>query len=144
MTNSSETAPRLTSCLCLICIIAVIVCAFDTYYLLMLPLMIRPALETLGHLQFGSQDYNHWRDLFFYVPAVCGGVFGLFGGYLTDRLGRRRVLTWSILIYAFAAFAGGFATSLEMLLILRSAKFIGVCDEFVADVGRLAVLVRVA
>jgi len=140
MTNRSETAPRLTSVQWLICIIAVIGFAFDTYELLMLPLMIRPALETLGHLQFGSQDYNHWRDLFFYVPAVCGGVFGLLGGYLTDRLGRRRVLTWSILIYAFAAFAGGFATSLEMLLILRCAKFIGVCVEFVAAVAWLAEL----
>jgi sugar phosphate permease len=140
MTNSSETAPRLTSVQWLICVIAVIGFAFDTYELLMLPLMIRPALETLGHLQFGSQEYNHWRDLFFYVPAVFGGVFGLLGGYLTDRLGRRRVLTWSILIYAFAAFAGGFATSLEMLLILRSAKFIGVCVEFVAAVAWLAEL----
>jgi nitrate/nitrite transporter NarK len=140
MTNSSETAPRLTSIQWLICIIAVIGFAFDTYELLMLPLMIRPALETLGNLQFGSQDYNQWRDLFFYVPAVCGGVFGLLGGYLTDMFGRRRVLTWSILIYAFAAFAGGFATSLEMLLILRCAKFIGVCVEFVAAVAWLAEL----
>src|SRR5499426_1121975 len=140
MTNSSETAPRLTSVQWLICVIAVIGFAFDTYELLMLPLMIRPALETLGHLQFGSQEYNHWRDLFFYVPAVFGGVFGLLGGYLTDRLGRRRVLTWSILVYAFAAFAGGFATSLEMLLILRCAKFIGVCVEFVAAVAWLAEL----
>jgi hypothetical protein len=140
MTNSSETAPRLTSIQWLICVIAVIGFAFDTYELLMLPLMIRPALETLGHLQFGSQDYNHWRDLFFYVPAIFGGVFGLFGGYLTDLFGRRRVLTWSILIYAFAAFAGGFATSLEMLLILRCAKFVGVCVEFVAAVAWLAEL----
>ena len=30
----------------------------------------------------------------FYVPAFVGGIFGLLGGYLTDRLGRRRVLTW--------------------------------------------------
>ena len=73
MTNSSETAPRLTPVQWLICIIAVIGFAFDTYELLMLPLMIRPALETLGHLQFGSQEYNQWRDLFFYVPAVFGG-----------------------------------------------------------------------
>ena len=140
MTNKSETAPRLTPVQWLICVIAVIGFAFDTYELLMLPLMIRPALETLGGLQFGTADYNHWRDLFFYVPAVCGGVFGLLGGYLTDRLGRRRVLTWSILIYAFAAFAGGFATSLEALLVLRCVKFIGVCVEFVAAVAWLAEL----
>ena len=40
----------------------------------------------------------------FYVPAVAGGVFGLVGGYLTDRLGRRRILTWSILLYSISAF----------------------------------------
>ena len=34
---------------------------------------------------------------------LVGGAFGLLGGYLTDRFGRRRVLVWSILIYAFSA-----------------------------------------
>ncbi|MGH9766551.1 MAG: MFS transporter [Blastocatellia bacterium] len=140
MPNKSLTAPRLTSVQWLICIIAVIGFAFDTYELLMLPLIIRPALETLGPFNFGTQEYNDWRDLFFYVPAVAGGVFGLLGGYLTDRLGRRRVLTWSILVYAFSAFAAGFATSLPMLLFFRCTTFIGVCVEFVAAVAWLAEL----
>lgn len=138
MTN--EESPKLTSVQWLICIIAVIGFAFDTYELLMLPLIIRPALETLGGLKFGSPEYSQWRDLFFYVPAVCGGVFGLLGGYLTDRLGRRRVLTWSILVYAFSALAAGLATSLPMLLLFRSTTFIGVCVEFVAAVAWLAEL----
>jgi MFS family permease len=138
--SSIETTPRLTSIQWLICIIAVIGFAFDTYELLMLPLIIRPALETIGGLQFGSPDYNQWRDLFFYLPAVSGGIFGLLGGYLTDRFGRRRVLTWSILVYAFSAFAAGFATSLPMLLFLRCTTFIGVCVEFVAAVAWLAEL----
>ena len=43
--------------------------------------------------------------------AICGGTFGMLGGYLTDKLGRRRVLTWSILIYAVSALAAGFVTS---------------------------------
>jgi MFS family permease len=140
ITPSPEKAPRLTSIQWLICIIAVIGFAFDTYELLMLPLIIRPALEGLGGLRFGTPEYNQWRDLFFYVPAICGGVFGLLGGYLTDRLGRRRVLTWSILVYAFSAFAAGFATSLPMLLFLRCTTFIGVCVEFVAAVAWLAEL----
>jgi MFS family permease len=142
MTNSqaTEPTPRLTRTQWLICIIAVIGFAFDTYELLMLPLIIRPALEGLGGLQFGSPDFNRWRDLFFYVPAISGGIFGLLGGYLTDRLGRRRVLTWSILVYAFSAFCAGFATSLPMLLFLRCTTFIGVCVEFVAAVAWLAEL----
>lgn len=132
--------PRLTKVQWLICIIAAIGFAFDIYEVLMLPLIVRPALEQLGGLQFGSPDYMRWRDLLFYVPAFCGGIFGLLGGYLTDRLGRRRILTWSILLYAFSAFGAGFATSLPMLLVLRTTTFIGVCVEFVAAVAWLAEL----
>jgi MFS family permease len=124
----------------LICTIAAIGFAFDTYELLMLPLIIRPALMQLGGLQPGSPEYLRWVGLFFYVPAVFGGLFGLLGGYLTDRLGRRRVLTWSILVYAFSAFAAGFTTSLSWLLFLRITTFIGVCVEFVAATAWLAEL----
>src|SRR5829696_6594669 len=122
----------------LICIIASIGFAFDTYELLMLPLFIRPAVETMAPFQFGTPQYNQWRDLFFYVPAVCGGVFGLIGGYLTDRFGRRRVLVWSILLYAFSAMAAGFSTNIYMLLVLRSTTYIGVFVEFVAAVAWIA------
>lgn len=138
MTN--ENSSRLTSVQWLICIIAAIGFAFDTYELLMLPLIVRPAIEQLGPFAFGSPDYTRWRDYMIFVPAVCGGIFGLLGGYLTDRLGRRRVLTWSILLYAFSALAAGFSTSLPMLLFFRTTTFIGVCVEFVAAVAWLAEL----
>jgi MFS family permease len=84
--------------------------------------------------------FAYWGGMLFYVPAVAGGIFGLLGGYLTDRLGRRRVLTWSILLYAFSKFFAGFSTSVEMLLVLRSLAFIGVCVEFVAAVAWVAEL----
>jgi MFS family permease len=134
------TSSRLTAVQWLICIIAAIGFAFDTYVLLMLPLIVRPALEQLGGLQFGSPDFARWRDLLFYVPAVCGGILGLLGGYLTDLLGRRRILTWSILLYAGSTLLSGFSTSLLMLLVLRTTAFIGVCVEFVAATAWLAEL----
>ena len=81
-----------------------------------------------------------WVGRLFYIPAFAGGIFGLLGGYLTDRFGRRRVLTYSILIYAFAAFLSGFSTSIQMLLVLRCFVFVGVCVEFVAAVAWLAEL----
>ena len=137
---SAETPSRLTPVQWLICIVACLGFAFDTYELLMLPLILPPALRELGNVQLGSPEFSQWRDLFFYVPAVAGGVFGLLGGYLTDRFGRRRVLVWSILIYAFSALGAGFATSLPMLLVLRCTTFIGVCVEFVAAVAWLAEL----
>src|SRR5262249_41906621 len=107
----------------------------------MLPLVLPPALqELLQSAPPGSQPFLLWRGLMFWVPAVVGGLFGLVGGYLTDRLGRRRVLTWSILLYAFSAFAAGFSTSMPILLVLRATRFIGVCVEFVAAVAWLAEL----
>jgi MFS family permease len=108
--------------------------------LLMLPLIVRPALIELGGLKPGTPAFNTWLGVLFWVPAIAGGIFGLLGGYLTDRLGRRRVLVWSILIYAGSAFAAGFSTSLPMLLVLRSLTFIGVCVEFVAAIAWLAEL----
>ena len=111
----------------LICIIAAIGFAFDIYELLMLPLIVGPALQELLGVAPGSPEFQTWVGRLFYIPAVAGGIFGLLGGYLTDRLGRRRVLTWSILIYAFSAFAAGFSTSVWMLLFFRCLVFIGVC-----------------
>lgn len=136
---ASKAAP-LTSTQWLICVIAAIGFAFDIYELLMLPLIVRPALMELGKIAPGTDEFAHWVGMLFYVPAVCGGIFGVLGGYLTDRLGRRAVLTWSILLYAVSAFAAGYSTSLYMLLFFRTTTFIGVCIEFVAAVAWLAEL----
>ena len=131
---------RLTPIQWLICAIAAIGFAFDIYEILMLPLIVRPALLELTGAVPGSPEYQMWVGRLFYIPAFAGGIFGLIGGYLTDRLGRRRVLTYSILIYAVAAFLSGFSTSIEMLLVLRCFVFVGVCVEFVAAVAWLAEL----
>jgi nitrate/nitrite transporter NarK len=131
---------RLTPLQWTICGVAALGFAFDTYELLMLPLVVRPAVTALTGATPGSPEFNDWTGLLFYAPAVAGGIFGLLGGYLTDRFGRRRVLVWSILLYAFSAFAAGFATSMPMLLVLRCMTFVGVCVEFVAAVAWLSEL----
>src|SRR5438105_132836 len=138
--QSEATLPRLTMSQWLIAIIAAIGFAFDSYVLLMLPLIVRPALIELLHVAPGSPAINDWAGLIFYVPAVAGGLFGLLGGYLTDLFGRRRVLVWSILLYAISALASGFSTSAPELLFWRCLTFIGVCVEFVAAVAWLAEL----
>jgi MFS family permease len=144
--RSPEAPPiqPLTPTVWLILIIAVIGFAYDTYALLVMPLIARPALgELLGvdvTTASGTQEVLRWTGYITWSSAVCGGVFGLLGGYLTDRFGRRAVLTWSILLYAVSAFASGFATSAMMLLVLRCMTFIGVCVEFIAAVAWLAEL----
>jgi MFS family permease len=137
--STAPSASRLTSTQWLICIIAAIGFAFDIYELLMLPLVAPDALKEFG-IAPGTDQYNNWLGILFYVPAIVGGLIGLWGGYLTDRLGRRRVLTWSILCYAISAFLAGFSTNIYMLLFFRSTTFVGVCVEFVAAVAWLAEL----
>ncbi len=156
---AGSAVPRSNATVWLVCIIAAIGFAFDIYELLMLPLIIKPAVaslsaplvdalvaggmprpEAMASFAPGGTNYVAWARLLFFVPALAGGVFGLLGGYLTDVLGRRRVLTFSILLYAFSALGAGFATSLHQLLVLRCLVFVGVCVEFVAAVAWLAEL----
>jgi MFS family permease len=131
-------APRLTPLQWLICAIAALGFAFDIYEILMAPLVVGPAIGELTGSKPGTPDFNYWVGMFFWVPALVGGAFGLVGGFLTDRFGRRRVLVWSILLYAFSAMGAGFATDIYMLLFLRSTTYVGVFVEFVAAVAWIA------
>jgi MFS family permease len=123
----------------LILAMAAIGFGFDIYVLLIMQYIGR---DLLGELLPGGDltVRRHWQGLLFWVPMMVGGAVGLVGGYLTDLLGRRRVLTYSILLYALATFASGFSTSLVMFLVLRCLTLIGVCVEFVAAIAWLAEL----
>ena len=111
---------------------------FDAYELLTLPLIVGPAFFDLLAAQPGSATFNLWAGLIFWVPAVCGGLFGLAGGHLADRFGRRQILVWSILVYAGASLAAAFSTSALMFLLCRCLIMVGVCVEFVAGIAWLA------
>jgi Na+/melibiose symporter-like transporter len=139
-TDTDAPATRLTPIQWAICATAALGFAFDSYVLLMLPLIVRPALQELLHVGPADPRINQWVGYLFYWPAVAGGIFGLLGGYLTDRLGRRRVLVWSILLYAIGGVGAGYATSVQQLLFWRCCMFVGVCVEFVAAVAWLSEL----
>jgi MFS family permease len=143
MSHAPETRLRLTTIEWLICVIASIGFAFDIYELLMAPLVFPDAIRDLtGASPAGPtrDEFLSWVGWLLFAPALVGGVVGMIGGYLTDTLGRRRVLTYSILLYAVSAFLAGFSTNIWMLLVLRCTTFIGVCVEFVAAVAWLAEL----
>ncbi|MDA7644764.1 MFS transporter [bacterium] len=138
MSSGIPEAKPLTPTQWLICTIAVIGFAFDIYELLMLPLVIRPALMEMAGVAPGTPEFSMWVGRIFFIPAIAAGVFGMLGGWLTDKFGRRRILTYSILLYAVSAFAAGFSTTPWMLLFFRCTTFIGVSVEFVAAVAWLA------
>ncbi len=140
MSSAQSKSRRLTPIDWVICGVACIGFAFDTYELLVLTLTVQPALTEFLTAKPGTAEFNHWIGLMFYVPAIAGGIFGLLGGYLIDRFGRRRVLFWSILLFCFSALATGYSSSALQLLIYRCITFVGVSVEFVAATAWLAEL----
>lgn len=75
----SDAAARLRPVEWLICGIAALGFAFDLYEVVVLPLILRPALTSLGRLAPGDVAFDRWVSLLFYVPALIGGIVGLLG-----------------------------------------------------------------
>jgi len=122
----------------LIIIIASIGFLFDTYELLMTPLVAAPAIAELLKVPLNNPLVTEWVGRLLWIAALCGGIFGLLGGWLVDRFGRKTIMAASIFLYSFSPFCAAYATSLEMFVFFRSTTFIGVCVEFVAAITWLA------
>ena len=79
--TTRDVAAPLTPLQWLICAIAALGFAFDIYEVLMAPLVVGPAIGELTGYKPGTPDFNFWVGMFFWVPALVGGAFGLVGGY---------------------------------------------------------------
>ena len=150
----------------LVILIAAIGFLFDTYELLMFPVIGSDAvgelvivnkdntspgwMAELGFQGVGSEmkrgvpstspPVRAWAARMLWVAALAGGIFGLLGGLLIDRLGRKTIMIASILAYSFSPLAAAFSSELWHLILFRCTTFIGVCVEMVAAVTWLAEL----
>ena len=138
--SESPSAQKLGFTEWLIILVAVIGFAFDTYELLMLPLIAGPALAEILQVPPNNPVVTQWVGNMLWITALCGGVFGLIGGWLTDRFGRKKVLAASILVYSLSPVFAAYSTSLGWFMFFRCTTFVGVCVEFVAAITWLAEL----
>lgn len=140
--ESSPSAPGKSFTLTqwLVLAVAAIGFLFDTYELLMTPLVGVPAIAELLKLPPNNPAVNEWMGRMLWMTALCGGIFGLIGGWLIDRFGRKRILALSIFAYALSPFAAAYSTTLPMFVFFRCTTFIGVCVEFIAAITWLAEL----
>jgi MFS family permease len=138
MSPSPAPATRLTVSQWLIIIIAIIGFLFDTYQLLMTPLAGPPAIAELLKVPLSNPAVTEWMGNLLWLSALCGGVFGLLGGWLTDRLGRKFVMALGIFVYSFSPVGGAYCHTLGAFIFFRCATFVGVCIEFVAAVTWIA------
>src|SRR3954471_4279620 len=132
--------PRLTLVQWLVCAIAAIGFLFDTYELLMTPLVGVPAIAEFLQLPPNNPAVTEWTGRLLWLSALSGGIFGLLGGWLIDRFGRKRIMAASIFVYSLSPFAAAFSTTLTSFIFFRCTTFIGVCVEFVAAITWLAEL----
>lgn len=153
----------------LVLLVAAIGFLFDTYELLMFPVIGTDAVGELITVQKDGKPVEQWwveiglggpndelkrgvdepddnervrlwAGRMLWIAALCGGVFGLLGGFLVDKLGRKTVMVGAIIVYSFSPVAAAYSSELWMLILFRCTTFIGVCVEMVAAVTWLAEL----
>jgi MFS family permease len=124
----------------LVILIASIGFLFDTYELLMFPVVGGQAVSELKQVDISSPVVREWSGRMLWIAALCGGAFGLLGGWLIDRFGRKTVMAGAILAYSISPVCAAFSSELWMLILFRCTTFIGVCVEMVAAVTWLAEL----
>lgn len=140
MNSAAPTSLRPSLTAWLIILVAAIGFLFDTYELLLLPLIAAPALAEILQVPASNPLVTAWVGKLLWLAALSGGVFGLLGGWLTDRFGRKTVLAASIALYSLSPVAAALSTTLGWFIFFRCATFVGVCVEFVAAITWLAEL----
>jgi len=104
-------------------IAAIVGYAMDGFDLLILGFMLQPISADLKLDRLQAAALVTWT----LMGAVIGGfLFGL----LSDRYGRVRVLSWSILIFALFTGLCAFAGSYQELLFYRTIAGLGLGGEF--------------
>lgn len=80
-----------------------------------------------------SEEFGVSQGLFgalFTTQLVATAVGGILFGWLADRYGRRRVLTWTILIFSISTALVAFAPSLAWIFVLRFITGLGTGGEW--------------
>ncbi len=72
------------------------------------------------------------------VALGGSGIGGIIFGYLSDRYGRRNVMTWTILLYSIGTGLTGFATGFWSILGFRLLTGLGVGGEWAVGHALLA------
>ena len=76
------------------------------------------------------------------VPLLVSSVGGWLAGLLADRLGRARVLRYTILWFAVTAFLSGFTHSFWQLLVTRGLQGLGLGGEWAVGSVLIAEIIR--
>lgn len=118
---------------------------FDVFDGLLFNYVAPNAVPTLLGLTIGSPEAKSatlfWTGTLtalFLLGWAAGGV--LFGP-ISDRYGRRRVLMWTMVLYAIGTGACAFVTNIEQLILCRLIASLGIGGEWAAGSALVAEVV---
>ena len=112
---------------------------FDGVEIGLYPLISKPAIQELvgGPEVLAANPHLYetshvWVVAAFLIGAACGGA--LFG-WLGDRFGRVKAMTWSVLAYSIFSGLCGLSQNVEQLVALRFLSALGMGGEWALGVA---------
>jgi len=115
---------------------------FDVFDAVLFNYVASNAIPTLLDLPLGTPEAKSatlkWNGLLSALLLVVWALGGVLFGYLADRIGRVRALTWSIVLYACGTAACALAPNLPALVACRIVASLGIGGEWAAGVTLLA------
>jgi MFS family permease len=105
--------------------------AFDFYDLVLLGFLVDPVARDLGLTETG-------RSWLLGVALGASGIGGIVAGALADRVGKRTMLAWTVLVYSVGSLICGFAPHAAVFVLGRAVVGLGVGGEWAIGHGMLA------
>lgn len=96
---------------------------FDFYDLILIAFLMH-SIESSLHVQ-GS--HTHWL---MGVGLAASGIGGIFFGDLADRVGRKKILTLTVLLFSFGMLMTSFVATFEQFLVARFITGLGLGGEW--------------
>jgi len=115
---------------------------FDVFDALLFNYVAPNCIPALLHLPVGSPEARiatqHWTGVITSLLLLGWAAGGVLFGMISDRFGRMRTLTFTMLLYAVGTAACALATNLWMLAIFRVVASLGIGGEWAAGAAMVA------
>lgn len=103
---------------------------FDGFEMGLFPQVGRESLKTLLGQAYNEDLAGHWLGIMTAVFLIGAATGGVVFGWLGDRIGRVRAMTFSVLTYAIFMGLCGLAQNPQQMLVLRFFSALGMGGEW--------------
>ncbi|MGA0018496.1 MAG: MFS transporter [Steroidobacteraceae bacterium] len=118
---------------------------FDIFDSLLFNYVAPNAIPTLLGLELGSAaaraETLYWTGVLTAIFLLGWAAGGVLFGPISDRFGRRKVLMWTMVMYAVGTAACAMVTNIEQLILCRIVASLGIGGEWAAGCALVAEVV---